>query len=383
MDIQALLKNMHNCPCGRTHTFDTKFCEIRSGLTAEAGKILENARFDKKILLVADRNTLKASDGILEALTKSGFHIKQFIYDDQKYAMAEQVDEIEALCSDIGSIISVGTGSLNDVCRVAAFRKEKQFCIFATAPSMDGFASDTAPIVKNNYKTSWKAKQPEVIIGDTKILAASPVILKSAGFGDMAAKYLALVEWKIANLVGGEYYCENVAGLVEEAIRKITALCDRVTESDEQTAGKIMEALVLTGLAMKLTGCSRPAAGSEHVVSHFWECKKLVKGIWPDFHGRKVGVATVLLNRIYRQIALDYPEIETHADNPDWDIIKKIYGPELVDAMLSENNPSIVANIDPKHLKECWPQIRNLILTELPTDEHLVDMMKRAGAATT
>lgn len=383
MDLQALLKDMKNCPCGKVHTFDTKFCEIGSGLTAKTGEILEKAEFEKHILLVADRNTLKAADGILEALKGSGFIVKQLIYDDQKYAMAEQIDEIEGLCSDIGAIISVGTGSLNDICRVAAFRKQKQYCIFATAPSMDGFASDTAPIVKNNYKTSWKAKQPEVIIGDTKILAASPTILKSAGFGDMVAKYLALVEWKIAHLVAGEYYCENVAGLVEEAIRRITALCDHVTDSDEQTAGKIMEALVLTGLAMKLTGNSRPAAGSEHVVSHFFECKKIVKGIWPDYHGRKVGVATVLLNRMYREIAADYPEVETHADNPDWDTIKAVYGPELVDSMLKENNPSIVANVDPKHLKECWPQIRQLILTELPTDEHLTDMMKRAGAATT
>lgn len=382
MDLQALLKDMENCPCGKTHTFDTKFCEIGSGLTKKTGGILEKAGFDKNILLVADRSTLNAADGILDALTGAGFIVKQLIFDDQKYAMAEQIDEIEGLCSDVGSVISVGTGSLNDICRVAAFRKEKQYCIFATAPSMDGFASDTAPIVKNHYKTSWKAKQPEVIIGDTAILAASPAVLKSAGFGDMAAKYLALVEWKIARLVGGEYYCENVAGLVEDAIRRITALCDRVTDGDERTAGKIMEALVLTGLAMKLTGNSRPAAGSEHVVSHFWECKKLVKGIWPDYHGRKVGVATVLLNRIYRRIAADYPEVETRADNPDWDTIKAVYGPELVDSMLAENNPSIVANVDPEHLKACWPQIRQLILTELPADEHLVDMMKRAGAAT-
>ncbi|HOP09948.1 MAG TPA: iron-containing alcohol dehydrogenase [Oscillospiraceae bacterium] len=383
MDLQALLKDMKNCPCGKTHTFNTQFCEIGSGLTAKTGEILEKANFDKKILLVADRNTLAAADGILDALKNSGFIIKQFIYNDQKYANAEQVDEVEALCADIGSIISVGTGSLNDICRVAAFRKNKQYCIFATAPSMDGFASDTAPIVKDNYKTSWQAKQPEVIIGDTKILAASPTILKSAGFGDVMAKYLALVEWKIGNIVAGEYYCDNVAGLVREALRRITALCDHVTDNDEQTAGKIMEVLVLTGLAMKLTGNSRPAAGSEHVVSHFWECKKIVKGIWPDFHGRKVGVATVLINRMFRQIAADYPEIETHADNPDWEAIKKAYGPALVDSMLAENNPSIIDGIEPAHLKACWPEIRNLVLTELPTDEHLVDMMKRAGAAIT
>ena len=54
---------------------------------------------------------------------------------------------------------------------------------------------------------------------------------------------------------------------------------------------------------------TRPASGSEHVVSHFWEIHKLEKGIWPDFHGKKVGLATLLVVRIYKEL-LKYKSIE-------------------------------------------------------------------------
>ncbi|MBQ4322815.1 MAG: hypothetical protein IJC19_02625, partial [Clostridia bacterium] len=64
MDLNKILKDMENCPCGRVHTFDTKVVEIGSGITAKTGKILADAGFPKNILLVADDNTWAAADGI-------------------------------------------------------------------------------------------------------------------------------------------------------------------------------------------------------------------------------------------------------------------------------------------------------------------------------
>jgi glycerol-1-phosphate dehydrogenase [NAD(P)+] len=95
----------------------------------------------------------------------------------------EQVEELEALCEDVDGILSVGSGSLNDICRLAAYRRKKPLAIYATAPSMDGFASNSAPITKNNFKVSYPAVQPQVIIADTAVLAAAPAVLKSVGSG--------------------------------------------------------------------------------------------------------------------------------------------------------------------------------------------------------
>ena len=54
---------------------------------------------------------------------------------------------------------------------------KKPFVIFATAPSMDGFASDSAPLIDNGFKISYPCRQPKIVLADTKILAAAPVTL--------------------------------------------------------------------------------------------------------------------------------------------------------------------------------------------------------------
>jgi len=384
MDLNSLLKSLENCPCGRPHTFDTKVVEIYSGLTKDAGKILTKADFPKNVLLVADCNTIGVADkeGLSAALEDAGFQIKRLIYKNMKYARVEQVREVEALAADVDGIISVGTGSLNDICRVSCVELEKKFCIFATAPSMDGFASDTAPIIENNFKNSWKARQPMVILADTKILAKAPAELKAAGYGDMVAKYLGILEWRIANKLIGEYYCENVAQITLNALQKCIDLTDKVNTEDEEAAGAIMEALVLSGLAMKLALSSRPASGAEHVVSHFLECYKVARGIWPEFHGKKVGVATIKLCRLYRNLADRVTEITPVADNPDWAEIKSHFTADQLADLDKVNNPSIMDKVDPAKLKALWPEIRQMIYRDVPDPDDLLDKMKRAGCAT-
>lgn len=382
MDLNKILKSLENCPCGREHTFDTKVVEIGSGITAKTGEILEKAGFPKKVLIVTDRNEWQAADGILASLDRAGFSCKQLIYENMKYAKIEQVREVEALAEDVDGIISVGTGSVNDICRVSSFEKGKKFCIFATAPSMDGFASDTAPIIVNNFKNSWKAAQPMVIIADTKILAASPAELKAAGFGDMIAKYIGLFDWRLAHMLIDEYYCPAVAQLTEEAIAKIVALADKVQGNDEEAAGAIMESLVLSGLAMKLALSSRPASGAEHVVSHYLECYKLARGIWPEYHGKKVGVATVLINRIYHNIADRVTEVDPKPEVTDWDAVKAAFSPEQIPELMKLNEPSIMDKVDPARLKAIWPDVRKLINDTLPSDEQMMALMKKAGAVT-
>ena len=382
MDLKKILHSLENCPCGKKHTFVTERVEIESGLTARIGKILVEEGFPKKVLLVSDSNAIKAADGTIESIEAAGFEVKKLIYQNMMYAKIEQVREVEALCDDVDAVISVGTGSVNDICRVASYRKGKKFCIVATAPSMDGFASDTAPIIENNFKNSWKAEQPMVIIADTKILAKSPVELKAAGFGDMIAKYIGLFDWRLANLLIDEYYCPAVAALTEEAIAKIVALADKVKGEDEEAAGAIMEALVLSGLAMKLALSSRPASGAEHVVSHYLECYKLARGVWPEFHGKKVGVATVLINRIYHNLADRVEEIDPVVEVTDWDAVKAAFSEEQIPELMKLNRPSIMDKVDPARLKAIWPEVRRLIKETLPTDAEMMDLMRRAGAVT-
>ncbi len=382
MDTKKLVDDLAGCPCGRPHIIDIKAVEIGSGLLKETAEILNAHSFPKRLLLVADKNTLAASDGIIEILEGAGFTVELKLYDNLRTAdMADAVAVSEA-SRDVDGILSVGTGSLNDICRLAALKADKRFAIFATAPSMDGFASGTSPITENGFKLTVPARQPEIIIADTKILAASPAELKSAGFGDMIAKYIAIVDWKVSALVTGEYYCENVCRVTKDALKRITALADKVTLNDEEAAGAIMEALVLTGLAMKLADCVRPASGTEHMISHFWEVKKLEEGLISDFHGKKVGVATLITAKLYNMLR-DMPDMTFHPDSTDWEKVYFAYGKALSQSIKPLNNPTVTEETSPEILAKSWLSIRSIISDELPSYSEIYSLMKRAGCVTT
>ena len=179
LDLKLLNKQFSGCDCGREHLSTIKDIRIGSKLVNQVGSILKANSFSKKLLLVADKNTFKAASGIEESL--QDFKLKTMLYNDFRIPSLEEVERITALAGDAEGVLVIGTGSLSDVCRLAAFRKNLPLCIFATAASMDGFASSASPIIDSGFKRSFPAKAPAVIIADTDILLP-PKQVKSCRF---------------------------------------------------------------------------------------------------------------------------------------------------------------------------------------------------------
>lgn len=380
-DILKIIEDFKKpCSCGKEHYTAIRDIRIASGLVHSVGEILTENKFSKNLLLVADENTFKAADGIVESL--NGYNIEYKIYDNLRVSTMKHVEEIENLVKgrDI-SILSVGTGSVNDTCRLAAARQDKLLCIFATAPSMDGFASYGAPIVADGFKATYDAKSPEVIIGDTKILAAAPQELKSAGFGDMIAKYVGLVDWQISTLLTGEYYCERIASLTRTAVDELVEMADKVTVNDKHTAGKIFEALLKTGIGMSFARNSRPASGAEHIISHLLECVELRDNIIPNFHGDDVGVGTLVTLKYYNELA-ENDSIETKKENVDWEDVYSFYGSMAEDVKKLNTPDTITDAVCPEKLKESWGEIVKIIRS-VPSYEKCLDAMKKAGCKLT
>ena len=197
----------------------------------------------------------------------------------------------------------------------------------------------------------------------------------------MVGKYVGLIDWQVSALISGEYYCEKVANLTRQATDKIMALADRITATDEESAAAVFEALLLTGIGMSFTKTSRPASGTEHILSHFWECKKLLDGKLSDFHGKKVGVATLLVMEEYQKLK-EKKSVTAHAEKIDWQDVYKHYG-ELKDEVIKLNTPDTITDgINPKDIENKWGEIVKII-SSVPSKEEIYKAMKVAGAATT
>lgn len=379
LNFRALIDSFRDCGCGMDHRCGIHDIRIGSGLVTQVGEILRENGFPRRLLLIGDRDTLAAAAGIEESLT--GFEVTRHCYDTLRVATMDDVRLVEDYLDRVDAVVAVGAGSIHDPSRLACARRNKPLCLFATAPSMDGFASYNAPIVDGGFKTTHAAKCPEVIIADTKILAAAPKALKSAGFGDMISKYIALIDWQVSHLVTGEVYCPRVAELTRTAVDRLMTMAGRVTLEDEETAAAVLESLLMTGIAMSFTRTSRPGSGTEHILAHYWECIELLEGKIPNFHGEDVGVATLLTLREYEALA-GRETVTAHPEVNDWDAVYRAYGPLAGDVRKLNTPDTITDGIEPRVIEEKWPEIR-AIVRSVPDYDACYRAMKAAGCKTT
>jgi glycerol-1-phosphate dehydrogenase [NAD(P)+] len=143
---------------------------------------------------------------------------------------------------------------------------------------------------------------PAAIIGDTDVLLSAPLVMMAAGFGDVFGKITALMDWRMAASLLGEYRCETVAGTVKQAVDACMAAASGIPDRDPVIVERLMEALVLSGLAMQMVGDSRPASGCEHLVAHFFEMRDMAQGRHSALHGNLVGLGELIGLRLYEKL---------------------------------------------------------------------------------
>ena len=68
-DILSLIRSLEGeCACGGRHTCSVRDIVIESGAVRRVGEILKRNGFPNELLLVADRDTLAAAEGIIDSL---------------------------------------------------------------------------------------------------------------------------------------------------------------------------------------------------------------------------------------------------------------------------------------------------------------------------
>jgi len=196
--------------------------------------------------------------------------------------------------------ISVGSGTLTDMTRFVAHRTKSPFVSLPTAPSMDGYASAHSALTLSGMKVSVLCKPPVAIFADLDLLSQAPRDMIAAGFGDVLGKFTALADWALGKLIWQDPYSVEIAERTRKSLMRCVHLIENLEEQWEENIQALTEALIDVGLCMLITGNSRPASGSEHSCSHFWEMKLMRQGRPVSFHGVKVGFAATLIAERYQ-----------------------------------------------------------------------------------
>ena len=301
----------YSCACGKSHKVDIQAIRVGSGVIQELPGILRDLGASH-IFLVADNYTYEAAGRQVEQLLdQAGLAYHKRVFQTEtplvpnEYALGSV---LAAMTSQDDMLLAVGSGTLNDVTKYVSARTGVPYVIAATAPSMDGYASTVAPTILDGFKTTLPAVYPAAIVADVDILKDAPMPMLTAGFGDIIGKFTSLADWRLSHQLNGEYYCPEVAGVIEAAVETCAANAKALAQREPQAIQAVTEALILSGLAMGMVGVSRPASGAEHQMAHYWEMDALRRGEEHPLHGNAVGVGTVLAASLYEMAAEYLPQ---------------------------------------------------------------------------
>ena len=396
--IEPYLNCSFSCSCGRTHRPLFAHYLFEPGAIAKLPALLGQLGYARPYL-ISDTHTHEiAGKQTEEVLQKAGIRYASHVLrspENGDLAADEHALGSIAMANDREAdlIISIGTGTINDLGRYFSYITGRPFMLVATAPSMDGLVSGVAPLIFHNMKITFPAQEPLALICDPEIMTNAPLKMLAAGAADILGKYNCLLDWKLSHYVNDEYYCDTIADIMRTAVDQTMESTKGLASHDSQAVSVLTEALVLSGIAMDFSENSRPASGAEHHQSHYWEMQFLFDGIPAVLHGTKVGIGTVLMLELYNRLAeMERPDFAAIRENisgrpsvEDWEQeMRRCYrdGAEGIIELEKKSGKN-----DPEGLRkrltaieEKWDQIQALAGTA-PKASEIYQVLADMGAA--
>ena len=141
MKISEILKGL-DCSCGKKHSCPIEYVYVEKGAIERVTQICEGF---KNILVVADENTYSAA-GEKVVVNLCGKNIRKVIFSGKNVLIPneEAIEKVNENIVAIDMIVGIGSGVIQDLCKYVSFFSKIPYIIVATAPSMDGYASDGA-----------------------------------------------------------------------------------------------------------------------------------------------------------------------------------------------------------------------------------------------
>lgn len=379
---------------------DTKVLRIGPGVIAVVPVVFGGEFPGRKALVVADEASFDvAGRQVANLLTAAGLTAAApFIFRENPLPAGYSfVEKLEAELRRHSAIpVAVGSGTINDLVKLAAHRTGRPYLCVATAASMDGYTAFGASITFQGAKQTFNCPAPRAVVADIDTICGAPSTMTAAGFADLQAKLTAGADWILADAL----HVEPIEPRAWEIVQG--GLHDALADPAGARAGRpaaitpLVEGLMLGGFAMQWSESSRPASGAEHQFSHLWDMEHHVHNGQPPSHGFKVGLATLAIASLYETLlTLPLETLDIEACCARWptraaqeaDVRQRFAGQDFIQTAVEETGAKFSSPAQLREqltlLKNVWPQTREKLRAQLPPLQELRRNLQNVGAPTT
>ena len=383
-------------------TPDTKACRLGPGVTSAAAELFaELFPAARQAIVVDDVNTKRVSgDRVVGLLRAAGVAVSEYTLNPDGswfHATYDKVEEVREAIARAGDAVpvAVGSGTVNDLVKRASEELGRRYMVVGTAASMDGYTSYGASITKDGMKQTLPCRAPLGALVDSQVAAEAPREMTASGYADLLAKVPAGADWILADAIGSEKIHALAWRCVQGPLRASLANPAGVARGDEGEIRKLSEGLIMSAFAMQASGTSRPASGTEHQVSHYWDMEDLCYEGKPVSHGFKVGIGTLVSTKtIEFLLAHDLSQLDVESAVAKWPAsfaemearFPAIFGerPDHIRRAQDEMSKKYVSREDLRReltlIKSIWPDLSAKMRAQIMPFEEVREKLRLVGA---
>lgn len=378
------------------HATDTKVCEIDCGILNRVPIVFKELFPESKAVIIADSNTWRvAGEEVYGYMQQAGINCEVFqIPDKHFHAEWKYVEMVDKVLDDTGAIaVSVGSGVINDLCKLASAHHKQSYISVATAASVDGYTSFGASISYQGLKQTFECPAPVALIADVNVIAKAPAAMTAAGYADLAAKIPCGAEWMIADLFGTEPIQWDAWHMLQDVLDEMLDDPEGVAKGESEAITKLFVGLTFSGFAMQAARSSRPASCTDHLFSHYLDMTgHKYKGEFQS-HGFQVAIGTLTMCAFFDEfLKYDLSKLDVEKCVADWpsleseeERLRKVFegfvDPELgvrsIDAKYADKEGVRKELTD---VRNNWEELKKAYRKQVYSFEKMQNMFRIVGA---
>ncbi len=376
---------------------DTRVFEMGSGVSGKAPDVFRNCFPGKKAMIVADVHTWPAlGEKVYAAFRGAGIPVERDIIPEKEFhAEWSYVERVDALLDAHPSavLVSVGSGVINDLCKLSSHHHGQSYLTLPTAASVDGYTSFGASITYQGLKQTFECPAPVAVVADIDVIAAAPKELTAAGYADLAAKVPCGAEWMIADLFGTEPIHPAAWHVLQDVLDGMLSDPEGVAAGDPDAIALLFEGLTYSGFAMQAARSSRPASCTDHLFSHYLDMTAhRYKGKLQS-HGFQVAIGTLTMCAFFDAfLEMDLSTLDVDACAAAWPSLeeeqaraRKVFegfvDPELgVREMTKKYGDKATVREQLAKVRDNWPALREQYRAQVWPFEKMRECFQIVGA---